>query len=180
MKTRIRRQLRFFKDQIERRLERENSRIMHDGRPVLRGTGAMYEIASRVRAVAAGGVGLMHQMVQAIGLDREIDRRVCLLRFHLPYEESDHVLNIAFNTLAGGECLDHLELLRNDSNYLDMLDARRIPDPTTAGDFCRRFKSDEDVDDLQIAINEARLRVWSMQPKAFFEHAHHRCRWDLR
>jgi hypothetical protein len=169
--ARLRRQLRSFKGQIERRLERENARGEHDGRPVLRGTGAGYEIASRVRAVAAGGIGLMHQMAQAIGLDREIDRRVSLLRIHAPYEESDHVLNITFNSLAGGECLDHLELLRNDVNYMDMLGARRIPDPTTAGDFCRRFKWSGDIDDLQIAINKSRLRVWSSQPKEFFEHA---------
>jgi len=171
VKPRLRQQLRCFKGQIERRLERENKRDAHDGRPVLRGTGAAYEIASRLRAVTAGGIGLMHQMVQAIGLDREIDRRVHLLRFHAPYEESDHVLNIAFNSLAGGECLDHLELLRNDVNYMDMLGARRIPDPTTAGDFCRRFKSSNDIDDLQTAINESRLRVWSSQPNEFFEHA---------
>ncbi len=171
MKARLRRQLRSFKGQIQRRLERENERSDHDGRPVLRGTGATYEIASRVRAVAAGGIGLMHQMAQAIGLDREIDRRVQLLRFHAPYEESDHVINIAFNSLSGGECLDHLELLRNDVNYMDMLGARRIPDPTTAGDFCRRFKCSGDVDDLQNSINESRLRVWRSQPKEFFEHA---------
>jgi len=171
VKARLRRQLRSFKGQIERRLERENKRSIHDGRPVLRGTGAAYGIASRLRAVAAGGIGLMHQMMQAIGIDREIDRRVRLLRFHVPYEESDHVLNITFNSLAGGECLDHLELLRNDVNYMDMLGARRIPDPTTAGDFCRRFKWSGDVDDLQDAINESRLRVWSSQPSEFFEHA---------
>jgi len=62
----------------------------------------LLRISSRVRAVAAGGMGLMHQMVQAIGLDRKIDHRVHLLRFHAPHEESDHVLNIAFNSLAGG------------------------------------------------------------------------------
>ena len=68
-----------------------------------------------------------------------IDRHLQLLKIHLPYHESDHVLNIAYNLLAGGTCLEHLELLRNDEAYLDALGARRIPDPTTAGDFCRRF-----------------------------------------
>lgn len=171
MKARIRRQLNHFKSQIEYRLKRENKRCIDDGRPVLGGTGAMYEIASRVRAVSAGGIGLMHKMVQAIGLTKAIDDRVHLLRHHAPYHESDHVLNIAFNQLAGGGCLDHLELLRNDVNYLEMLGARRIPDPTTAGDFCRRFRWSYSIDALQSAINEARLRVWSLQPKEFFEHA---------
>lgn len=110
-------------------------------------------------------------MVQALGLDREIDERVKLLKYHQPYHESDHVINIAFNQLAGGECLEDLELLRNDENYLDMLGARRIPDPTTAGDFCRRFESAEMIDQLQDAINEARIRVWEQQPDDFFDHA---------
>jgi len=131
----------------------------------------MYEIADRVRAVNAGGVALIHRMVQAIGLEREIDRRVHRLKVHAPYHESDHVTNIAYNLLAGGECLEHLELLRNDENYLDMLGARRIPDPTTAGDFCRRFESSHSIDALQVAINEARLRVWQSQPDEFFKHA---------
>lgn len=171
MNNRIRRQLRWFKARIEGRLSQENRNRCDDGKPVLRGTGAIYEIAERVRAVASGGIGLVHRMVQALGLDREIDDRVELLKIHQPYHESDHVTNIAYNLLAGGECIEHLELLRNDKNYLDMLGARRIPDPTTAGDFCRRFESAEQIDALQTAINEARIRVWQTQPQDFFEHA---------
>lgn len=113
----------------------------------------------------------MQSLAQALRLDEEIDKRVQLLQVHAPYHESDHVLNIAFNTLAGGENLEHLELLRENKNYLDMLGARRIPDPTTAGDFCRRFESPCQIHALQHAINESRLRVWSMQPDPFFEHA---------
>lgn len=171
MKTKVRQQLRSFQQSIERRLDREQRNSADDGRPVLRGTGALYEISERVRAVAAGGVGLMQSLAQALGLDKEIDKEVHLLKIHAPYHESDHVLNIAFNTLAGGKNLEHLELLRNDENHLDMLGARRIPDPTTAGDFCRRFKNPGQVHALQRAVNEARLRVWSLQPDTFFEHA---------
>lgn len=171
MKTKIRQQLASFQRQIERRIDQEQRRKADDGRPVLRGTGALYEISERVRAVSAGGVGLMQRLAQALGLDKEIDGRVHLLKVHAPYHESDHVLNIAFNTLAGGENLEHLELLRKDASYLDMLGARRIPDPTTAGDFCRRFESPWQVHALQRAVNEARLRVWDMQPDTFFEHA---------
>ena len=73
------------------------------------------------------------------GLIRDIDSNLVLFKRHLPYHESDHVLNIAFNILAGGEPIQHLELRRNDKVHLNALDAERIPDPTTVGDFCRRF-----------------------------------------
>lgn len=92
-------------------------------------------------------------LAQKIGLIQEIDRNLHLLKRHLPYHESDHVLNIAFNTLTGGRRIEHLELRRNDEVYLDALGAERIPDPTTAGDFCRRF-APADVLTLMDAINE--------------------------
>ena len=105
-----------------------------------------------------------------IELIQEIDRNLHLLKRHLPYHESDHVLNIAFNILAGGQRIEHLELRRNDEVYLDALGAERIPDPTTAGDFCRRF-SEADVITLMDAINRGRLRVWAQQPSEFFDEA---------
>jgi len=93
-----------------------------------------------------------------------------LLKIHLPYHESDHVLNIAYNILCNGDCLEDIERLRNDEVYMDALGAKRIPDPTTAGDFCRRY-SEEDVHILMNAINEIRLGVWKKQPDEFFEQA---------
>ena len=129
-----------------------------------------YEIADRVLATANGGIGAMHLLVRKLGLDQLIDQHIQLLKIHLPYHESDHVLNIAYNLLAGGTCLEHLELLRSDEAYLDALGARRIPDPTTAGDFCRRFET-TDIFRLQEVFNAARLGVWRRQPKSFFEEA---------
>ena len=100
-----------------------------------------YDVSTRTRAISAGGIGLIHTMVRRLGLDHMINASVQALKLYRPYTESDHVLNIAYNLLAGGTCLEHLELLRNDEVYLDALGAQRIPDPTTAGDFCRRFNS---------------------------------------
>jgi len=104
-----------------------------------------YEAGDRTRGLACGGIGVIHQVALSVGLVQALDRYVDLLKVHLPYTESDHVLNIAYNILAGGTCLQDLELRRNDEVYLDALGALRIPDPTTAGDFCRRFKTDQDV-----------------------------------
>jgi hypothetical protein len=131
-----------------------------------------YDMADRTRAVACGGIGAIHLLVRKIKLAGTIDRALSLLKGHRPYHESDHVLNIAYNILCGGSCLQDLELLRNDEAYLDALGASRIPDPTTAGDFCRRFESAEQVLTLMEAINSTRAReVWKKQDASFFERA---------
>jgi hypothetical protein len=139
-------------------------------RPMLTAANIHYELAERTRGLGPGGIGAMHLLARRTGLIDAIDRRLHLLKVHLPYHESDHVLNIAFNILAGGTCLEDIELCRNDEVYLDALGAQRIPDPTTAGDFCRRF-DESDVDTLTDTINDVRVNVWRQQPDAFFEEA---------
>lgn len=138
--------------------------------PMFRGGNIQYEIAERARGLTVGGIGLMQKMVQDLGLPARIDERLELLKVHLPYFESDHVLNIAYNSLVGGKSIEDIELRRNDEVFLDALGTERIPDPTTAGDFCRRF-AEEDVEALLDAINETRLEVWKKQPEEFFEEA---------
>jgi hypothetical protein len=135
-----------------------------------RASNIQYEHSDRVRGLASGGIGAMHRLAQSTGLVRAIDEQVEVLKVHLPYHESDHVLGIAYNVLCGGTCLQDIELRRQDEAYLDALGAQRIPDPTTAGDFCRRF-DEATVEALQTAINETRLRVWRAQPAEFFEEA---------
>jgi len=160
--------LRNRKSRIERRV-RDRAWSAQD-RPMLQARNIHYDVSDKTRAIGAGGIGAMHLLAQKTGLVDGIDRHVDVLKVHLPYHESDHVLNIAYNILCGGRVLDDIELRRNDEVYLDALGAERIPDPTTAGDFCRRF-SEEDIEDLMRAINEARLHVWKLQPKEFFKEA---------
>jgi len=108
-------------------------------------TNIHFEMAERSRALNYGGIGAMHLMGQKLGLAEEIDARVQLLKRHLPYHESDHVLNLAYNSLLDGVRLEDIELRRNDEAFLDGLGAQRIPDPTTSGDFTRRFDQDSVV-----------------------------------
>jgi hypothetical protein len=164
----IRKQIEQRKRRIRRRLDKNDNRGCD--RPMMTAANIHYEIADRTRAIAAGGIGAFHLLAQELGLDRAIDRHLPLLKIHLPYHESDHVLNIAYNLLAGGSRLEHLESLRNDEGYLDALGARRIPDPTTAGDFCRRFDAG-DISVLQEVFNATRRKVWRQQSPAFFEEA---------
>ena len=132
-----------------------------------------YDVAQRTRGLSVGGIGAIHLLARRTGLVKRIDQQLHLLKRHLPYHESDHVLNIAYNLLAGGDCLEDLERLRQDEAYLDALGAQRIPDPTTAGDFCRRF-SETDVELLEDAINQTRVDVWRQHASSdagFFDEA---------
>jgi len=137
---------------------------------MFKGSNLHYEMAERVAAVNCGGIGAMHLMVQRLGLVEDIDSNLHLLKVHLPYHESDHVLNIAYNILAGGVRLEDIEQRRQDESFLNGLDAQRIPDPTTAGDFTRRF-SEADIVTLQECLNRSRRALWKVQPEGFLKEA---------
>ena len=158
-----------YKSRNRRRLDKTRDTIGHQ--PVITASNIHYEVSDKTQAITCGGLGVIHTLARRYGLIEEIDQRLHLLKLHLPYHESDHVLAIAYNILCGGTCLEDLELRRNDENFLNALGARRIPDPTTAGDFCRRFTSSLHIDALLGAVNAARRRVWAEQPAAFFDRA---------
>jgi hypothetical protein len=166
--ARIRQKLARRKKRIQKRLDKSN---LHGcSKPMFTASNIQYEIGERGRGIGYGGIGAMHLLVRKLGVAEAIDRRLHLLQIHLPYHESDHVLNLAYNALCDGTCLEDIELRRNDEVFLDALGARRIPDPTTAGDFCRRFKPD-DMHTLLDIINDIRKKAWAGQPDAFFAQA---------
>jgi len=160
--------LRNRKRRIQRRLTPRNWE--DQPQPMMRGSNIHYELSDKNRATAYGGMGALHVMVQRLGLVETIDRDLELLKVHLPYHESDHVLNVAYNVLVGGQRLQDIELRRQDESFLNGLGAQRIPDPTTAGDFTRRF-SVRDITLLQECINRTRQRVWQQQPEGFLAEA---------
>ncbi len=73
----------------------------------------------------------MHQRAEKLGLVKALDTRLPILKRRRPYSESDHILNIVYNTMCGGLVVDDIEIRRNDPGFLDALGARTIPDPTT-------------------------------------------------
>jgi hypothetical protein len=141
VKKKITKKLRQRKQRIQYRLR--DIHWQEQDRPMFSARNIHYDIAERSRGLAYGGVGAMQLLARQTGLAKAIDSNLKLLKRHLPYFESDHVLNIAYNILCNGDCLEDIERLRNDEVYLDALGAQRIPDPTTAGDFCRRFRGAE-------------------------------------
>lgn len=163
MKADHRESLASRKARLDARLVNEDRR---DRGAVFASTNERYEVSERTTATCFGGIALIHRMVKSIGLCDEIDNSVKILKTHCPYHESDHVLNMAYNVMVGHRRIEDLEILRQDEAYMNAIGARRIPDPTTAGDFLRRFNSDA-VDRLAEAFNIVRVRLWKRQCPAF-------------
>ena len=156
------------KRKIEKRLKRKQWE--NQPKPMFSGSNIHYEMDGRHKGISSGGIGAIHLMNKKLGFVKEMDTELHLLKRHLPYHESDHVLNIAYNVIAGGTRLEDIELQRQDEAWLDALGAEIIPDPTTAGDFLRRF-SEGDIVELMEAINTTRKKAWNKQPASFFEKA---------
>jgi hypothetical protein len=154
------------KGRLQRRLDKSKDTATTE--PKLAASNIHYEVSDKANGLICGGIGALHLLARRIGLIDDINHNLHLLKVHLPYHESDHVLNFAYNALCNGTCLQDIELRRSDENFLDALGTRRIPDPTTAGDFCRRF-ADADVETLIDTLNITRRRVWAQQPDDFFE-----------
>jgi hypothetical protein len=145
-----------------RKVEKRHAKAGHwspQPDPIFASGKVHYEIGANTDAMSFGGIGAVHRLVTQLGLPEKIDESLKLLKVHLPYHESDHVLNLAYNVLCGGTRLEDIERLRHDTAYMNALGADLIPDPTTAGDFCRRFE-EQDVIDLMESINAVRPQLW--------------------
>ncbi len=111
-----------------------------------------------------GGLVLAQQFVRRFGVAKRIDEGLKLFKRHAPYHESDHVLALAYTLYVDGSCLEDQGVLQGSEAVRRMVGACRIPDPTTAGDFLRRFKSAQEVGQLSGAGDEVQEAVWSKLP----------------
>lgn len=168
-----------MKDSVKKRLRQRKRRIEHrlrkkqwdeQRRPLFQKQNIHYDLADKTKGLRCAGLGAFLLLVQRLGLAKAIDDNLHLLKRHVPYFESDHVLNLSYNLLVGGKVINDLPRLRTNETYLDVLGAQRIPAPTTAGDFLRRFSA-QDIDALMNALNDKRRLVWQQQPASFFDQA---------
>ncbi|MDZ4346424.1 MAG: IS1380 family transposase [Candidatus Binatia bacterium] len=108
-----------------------------------------------------GGLVLAQQFVRRFGVAKRIDEALELFKRHAPYHESDHVLALAYTLYADGTCLEDQAALQGSEAVRRMVGACRIPDPTTAGDFLRRFRTTPNVGQLSGVTDEVQEAVWS-------------------
>jgi len=133
-------------------------------RPVFRNRRVRVRVQPRGQVTPYGGLALAHALVQRLELPRAIDRGVPIFKLHLPYHESDHVLTHTYNLFAGGDCIEDIASLQGSEAFQRLVGACRVPDPTTAGDFLRRFTAPH-LDLLQKVFDDAHERVWRALPR---------------
>jgi hypothetical protein len=138
--------------------------------PVFRNRRVRVEVEKPKKATPYGGLALAHQLVKKLDLDKAIDRDLHLLKIHLPYHESDHILTQVYNLYVGGGCIEDIANLQASKAFQNLVGACRVPDPTTAGDFLRRFGAYE-LGLFQRVIDEARQTVWRKMPRRFRKRA---------
>jgi hypothetical protein len=111
-----------------------------------------------------GGLILAQQFVRRFGVAKRLDDGLMLFKRHAPYHESDHVLALAYTLYADGTCLEDQAALQGSEAVRRLVGGCRIPDPTTAGDFLRRFRTAQDVEQLSGVIDGVQEAVWSKLP----------------
>ncbi len=121
------------------------------------------EIQTASKMTPYGGLILVSAFLKRFKVAEIIDEEVSVLKQHKPFHESDHVLAQALNLYVGGTCLEDLSNLQHSEAACRMFGACRFPDPTTSGDFLRRF--DEELNPgslagLRRAIDRIQVAVW--------------------
>ncbi len=106
-----------------------------------------------------GGLSLAASLVRSLGIAKDLNRDLSLLSAHRPFHESDHVLTHVYNLYAGGTCIEDIADLQTSEPVRRILGANRVPDPTTAGDFLRRFDAGS-LRSLDRVIDQAQEKVW--------------------
>ena len=85
------------------------------------------------------GLSLFYAMAEALEISQILNEQVEVKQRESGYPESEHILALAANAFVGGDYLEDLEALREDEAIQRAIGRKDLPDPTTAGDFCRRF-----------------------------------------
>jgi len=136
-----------------------------DERPVIRNRQVRVQIQERGEITPYGGLALAHDLAMRLGIDRDINASLQVLRLHLPYFDSDHLLTHVYNQYVGGSCIEDIAHLQHSDAVRHLTGACRIPDPSTAGDFLRRFNPSS-LRAFQQVIDRAREKVWRQMPNS--------------
>jgi hypothetical protein len=111
---------------------------------------------------ARGGLLLIEELIHQFKVREHLDRNVCVKKRERGFDESDHILSLAYNMIAGGSRLEDVNMLREDEETKEIIQQKAIPHPTTAGDFLRSF-SPGHIAQLEKALCAIQKRVHSKE-----------------
>jgi hypothetical protein len=99
---------------------------------------ALVQIAASTQQLTShAGLVLARELADRLGVGELLDR-ITVKKRRRGYSPSQAILALCETLIAGGECLDDVELLRADSAQ-ELLRGHGLPEPTTLGRFLRRF-----------------------------------------
>jgi len=85
------------------------------------------------------GMILIKDFIDRLAVAQTIDAEITFKQRQRGYSESQTLLGLIYNLMAGGDCLDDLEVLRGDAGTLQLLSVTKLLAPTTAGEALRKF-----------------------------------------
>jgi len=121
-------------------------------------------------ATAYGGLGLVHQLLHRTDAKSRIEDGVNVLQVQRGYGESDHLFHLVSAIYSGASCIQDLELFQQDEAYKRLLNVDSVTDPSTMGDFMRRFGR-ADINGYKAAIWSVQEHVWRKLRKGQRKHA---------
>ena len=131
--------------------------------PVIRLPKTHIEVENNVKTTRFGGLIIVTAFLRRFAVSEELNENVKVLKQHQPYTDADHILAQAMNLYVGGTCIEDMSQLQQSEAICRMLGACRVPDPTTAGDFLRRFDPGQNpgaLEELRRANDAIQCAVW--------------------
>lgn len=108
------------------------------------------------------GLILIKEFIDRIGVAQLLDQEIQIKQRQRGYCESEALLGLIYNQIAGGSCLTDLQVLRGDAGTLRLLGLTSVLAPTTAGEVLRKFNIGE-ISDLQRCIKYLQEKVRPQQ-----------------
>lgn len=132
------------------------------GRPVMTMPKQHLDAVDDAPVTSFAGLTLFITFAATFNFKDRINESLSFFKRWLPYSEADHVLSIAANLYVGGEHIEDMAELQHSEAVLRLFGACRLPDPTTAGDFLRRFETagERSVEALRRTVDDIEQDVW--------------------
>ena len=116
-----------------------------------------YEVDDKADSVTAwGGLPLVAEVLAALGVDDSVRRNVHLRKGHREFDAASLVKAAVLMMAAGGDCLDDINILREDTALCRLLGSR-LPSAETLREFLYGFHEDVLVEIAQEEAKQAGL-----------------------